>query len=189
MHCSQRKYEYFCTTSDENFKCVSLEKYFILQYYYLFLYYCYFIIFYFLYCSTDCMNIFVQRVTETSNVFFLKSILFELADGISHVLVDRLTWNLLTGYTFIAWTTDFKIWCFFLFFFFSTQKTKRTRKIDISNSKCYHFLHFRNFAVSVVHAIAIFILIKMQFGFLVSNNQVDRNHVSHSNPFLKTCFT
>ena len=39
------------------------------------------------------------------------------------------------------------------------------------------FFNLRNFAVSVVHAIVIFILIKMHFGLLVSNNQVDRNHV------------
>ena len=41
----------------------------------------------------------------------------------------------------------------------------------------------------MVHAIAIFILIKTYFGLLISNNQMDRNHVNHSNPFLKVCFT
>ena len=46
--------------------------YIIIRLYYLFLYYYYFIIFYFLYCSIVTMNIFVQRVTETSNVFFSK---------------------------------------------------------------------------------------------------------------------
>ena len=43
----------------------------------------------------------------------------------------RLTWNLeeiFSGCTFIAWTTDFKIWCFFLFFYHSNyEKYKENR--------------------------------------------------------------
>ena len=62
---------------------------------------------------------------------------------------------------------------------------KSTRKINILNSKCCLLFNLRNFAVSVVRAIAIFILIKTHFGFLISNSQVDQNHVSHSNSFLK----
>ena len=78
----------------------------------------------------------------------------------------------------------------FFLFIFTTQKIKSTRKYyDILDLKCCHFFNFRNFAVSVVRATVTFILIKMHFGFLVSNNQVDRNHVSHSNPFLKIYFT
>ena len=100
-------------------------------------YYYYFIIFYFLY-STDCK---CEYFCTTSNKSFkcvsFKSIFFKLTDGISHVLVDRLTWNLEDTFTeciFIAWTTDFKIWCFFLFLF-TTQKAKSTKKIDILTSK------------------------------------------------------
>ena len=149
-------------------------------------YYYYFVIFYLLYCSIDCKyEYFCTTANRNFKRVFLKSILFELTNGISHVLVDRLTWNLeeiFTERTSIASTTDFKIWCFFLFLF-TTQKTKSTRKIELS--KCWHFFNFRNFAVPVVHAIAIFILMKMHSGFLVSNNQMDRNDVSHSNPFLK----
>ena len=102
-------------------------------------------------CSIDCkyMNIFCT--TRTSNVFFSNPYFFKLA----HVLVDRLTWNLeemFTGCTFIARTTDFKIWYFFFFFF---------------TSKCCHFFNFRNFAVPMVRAIAIFILIKIHLIILI----------------------
>ena len=37
------------------------------------------------------MNIFAQRVTKTLNVFLSNPYFFKLADGISHVSVDRLT--------------------------------------------------------------------------------------------------
>ena len=46
---------------------------------------------YFIFCTARLIvsvNIFVQRVTER---VFLKSILFVMADGISHVLIDRFT--------------------------------------------------------------------------------------------------
>ena len=59
------------------------------------------------------------------------------------------------------------------FYFFTTQTMKNTRKIDILNSKCCHFFNFRNSAFSMVHAIAIFILIKMYFDFSVLHNQVE----------------
>ena len=45
----------------------------------LFIYYCIIIILYFIFCTARLiasMNIFVQRVTETSSVFFWKNILF-----------------------------------------------------------------------------------------------------------------
>ena len=67
---------------------------------------------------------------------------------------------------------------FFYFFFLSSKRRKAQGNSIILTSKCCHFFNFRNFTVSVVHATAIFILIEMHFGFLVSNNQVDRNHVS-----------
>ena len=122
-------------------------------------------LFYSSYCSIDCKyEYFCTTENRNSKRVFLKSILFELADGISHVLVDRLTWNLEEIFTGCTFTTDFKIWCVFRFYFLTTQKTKSTRKIDILTSECCHFFNFRNFAVSVVRATAIFILIKMYFG-------------------------
>ena len=54
-------------------------------------------------------------------------------------------------------------------YFCTTGNKRNARKIDILISKCCHFLNFRNFALSVVHTIAIFILIKVHFGFLTSN--------------------
>ena len=121
-------HEYLCTTDNKNFKCVFLKKYFILQYYYLFLYYYYFMIFCFLYYSISCKyEYFCTTGNKNFKRVFLKSIFFKLADGISHVLVDRLTWNLeeiFTECTFIAWTTEFKIWCSFLFFFYHSKDEK-----------------------------------------------------------------
>ena len=79
----------------------------------LFLYYYYFVMF----CSLDCKyKYFCTTRDKNFKCVSLKSIFLKLT-----VLVDRLTWNLeemFTGCTFIAWTTDFKIWWFLLFFFF-----------------------------------------------------------------------
>ena len=95
-------------------------------------------------------------------------------------LSDRLTWDLeeifTSGCVFIARTTDhFNIWCFFLLFsflfFFYQPKDEKHKENRIS--KCCHFFKFRYFAVSVVHAIAILMLIEMHFGLLVSDDQVD----------------
>ena len=129
-----------------------------------------------MYCSIDCKYeyFFVQRATTTSNVFFSNPF-FKLADG--------LIWNLeeiFTGCTFVAWTTGFQNLIFFSIFFI-TQKTRGTRKIDILTSKychCFNFWNFAGFCGSCDSRI------KMHFDFLVSNNQVDWNHVSHSYPFI-----
>ena len=74
------------------------------------------------------------------------------------------------------------------FFFFYHQKRQKAQGKSMFKFQNAAIFNFWNFAVSVVHELAIFILIKMHFGSLVSNNQ-GLNHVSHSNPFLKTCFT
>ena len=130
------------------------------------------------------LNIFVQRVTETSNVFFSNPYFLNWRD------ISRFSWpiNLKFGgdlHRMCLYRTNhgFQNLMFLsiFFFFFTIQTTKITRKIDILNSKCWNFFNFRKFAVFVIHTIAIFVLIKMHFGFLVSNNQMD--HVSHSNPF------
>ena len=138
----------------------------------LFLYYYYFVMF----CSLDCKyKYFCTTRDKNFKCVSLKSILFKMADGISHVLVDRLTWNLkeiFTGCTCIAGTTNFKIWClflfFFFFFFFYHPKDEKHKENWYFNFKMLSFFfNFRNFAVSMVHAIAIFILIKIHFGILV----------------------
>ena len=128
-----------------------LKKYFSVQYYYL--YYYYFIIFYFLRCSIDCKyEYFCTTGNRNFKRVFLKSILFELANRTSHVLVDRLTWNLEEIFTgcifFIVWTTDYKIWCFLLFFFFSTFKRRKTQGKKI--------FRLRNAAVSLIFEISLF---------------------------------
>ena len=132
---------------------------------------------FFLYCSIDFKyEYFCTTGNKNFERVFLKFILFELADGISHVLVDRLTWNLeeiFTGCTFVAWTTDFKIWCFVFHFRLPPKGRKAQEKPIFKVQNAAIFLNFRNFAVSVVYAIAIFILIKMHFSFLVSNNQME----------------
>ena len=53
-------------------------------------------------------------------------------------------------------------------FFFTTQKTKSRRKMDILTSKYCHFFNFRNFAVSMVHAI-----FEMHFSFLISTTFIN----------------
>ena len=85
MYCSQCKYEYFCATANKNFKCVYLEKilYFITLLFIFILLLFYNILFFLLLeylCTTGNKNF--------KRCVFLKSILFELADGISHVLAD-----------------------------------------------------------------------------------------------------
>ena len=81
------------------------------------------------------MNIFVQQITKMP--FSSNPYSFKLVCVISHVLADRFTWNLeefFTGCTFIVWTT-----MFFFCFFFTTQRAKNTRKIDILNFKRLSF--------------------------------------------------
>ena len=65
------KYEYFCTTGDRNFKMCFSRKifYFIILFIFILLLFCNILFF----CTARLivsMNIFVQRVTETSNAFF-----------------------------------------------------------------------------------------------------------------------
>ena len=130
------------------------------------------------------MNIFVQRQMCFSQIYIFLT-------GWRNI--SRFSWPIDLKFggdlhrIHITSTMDFKIWYFFLFFFFFLPP-KAQGESTFQNSKCCHFFNFRNFAVCVVHAIAIFILIKVHSDFLVSNSQVDRNHVSHSNPFLKTYF-
>ena len=130
MYCSQPKYEYFCTTENKNFECVFLKKYFISWYYF---------IFYFLHCSIDRKyEYFCTTDNKNFKCVFLESILFKLTDGISDVLVDRLSWNLEIWKSSpdVALSREPRIsksdcFLFFFFFFFTTQKTKCRRKIDI----------------------------------------------------------
>ena len=130
MYCSQREYEYFCTTGNKNFKCVFSNPFW-----------------------TDWRDI--PRFSWPIDLKF--------GGDLQRIYLYRMNYG-------------FQNLMFFsIFFFFTTQKTKSTRKVDILTLKCCHFFNFRNFAVSLVHAIAISIPIKMHFGFLVSNNQVDRN--------------
>ena len=59
---------------------------------------------------------------------------------------------------------------------FTTEKTKGKSIFKLQDAAVS--FSFRNFAVPVVRAIVTFISIKMHLGFSVSNNQMDRNHVS-----------
>ena len=63
---------------------------------------------------------------------------------------------------------------FFSVFFLPPKRRKTQGKAIFKLQNAAIFFNFRNFAVSVVHSIATFILIRMHFGFSVSNNQVDR---------------
>ena len=119
---------------------------------------------------------------------FLKSVFFKLVHVISQVLIDLKFGGNPQRMCLYRMNHGFQNLMFFCIFF-TTQTMKYTRKIDILNSKCCHFFNFRNFAFSMVHAIAISILIEMHLDFWVSHNQVDWNHVNHSSPFPKTYFT
>ena len=101
----------------------------------------------------------------------------------SHALVDRLTWNLQEIFHLSHEPRISRFDVFFFFYHPNDEKHKENRYFNFRILP--FFFNFRNFAVSVAHAIGMFILIKMHFGFWVSNGQVDRNHVSHSNSFLK----
>ena len=76
----------------------------------------------------DCMcEYFCTACYKIFKCVFLDSEFFKLVHVISQVLVDRLTWNLkeiFNGCTFIARTTDFKIWCFLYFFFLPPKRRK-----------------------------------------------------------------
>ena len=107
----------------------------------------------FLYCSIDCKyEYFCTMGNKSFKCVFLKSIFFKLTDGISHVLVDRLTGNLeeiFTEYTFIAWIVDFKIWCFFSIFFFFLP-SKRWKAQEKSMFQLQNAAIFLIFEISLV---------------------------------------
>ena len=147
LYCSI-DYEYFCTKGNKNLKRVSLEKYFILEYYYLYFYYL--MIFYFLYWSID-YKYFCTTGDKNFKRVFLKSIFFNLTVYISRFGLTDWPWNLeiFTGCIFIAWTTDLKIWCFFLFLF-TSQKTKKHKE-----NRCFNF---KILPFSLIFKISLFIL-------------------------------
>lgn len=84
-------------------------------------------------CKRICSDLKNWRSYRRLKRVFFESVFFDLADGISRVLINRLTRNLeeiFTGYTFIAWIMDFKIWLGFIIFF-TSQTIKKAKKIDI----------------------------------------------------------
>ena len=133
--------------------------------YYLVLCYHYFMIFYFLYCSIDRKY---EYLTETSNAFlsnpyFLNWPTFQLTDWLE--IWRRSSPDVPLSHEPRMSKSDVAF-----YFPFTSQRTRSTRKIDILSSKYCHFFNFRDFAVSVVRAIPISILIEIHFDFLVSNN-------------------
>ena len=150
MYCSQHEYEYFLyTTGNRNFSNVFFSKNIL---FYNMIVYIIVILWYSIFCIarlTVSTNVFVQRVTETSNVFFSNPYFL---NWLSHVLVERLTWNLeeiFTECTFIAWTTDFKIWCFFQFFFFlPPERRKKAQGKSI--------FKLQNAAIFLIYEISLF---------------------------------
>ena len=120
MYCSQHEYEYFLyTTGNRNFSNVFFSKNIL---FYNMIVYIIVILWYSIFCIarlTVSTNVFVQRVTETSNVFFSNPYLV----------------NWLTGYlTF--WLTDWlEIWR-------SSPNVSLSREPWISKSDVFFLIFF-----------------------------------------------
>ena len=63
-----------------------------------------------------------------------------------------------------------------MFFFYFCLPPKRRKAQEKSILKLQNAAISLIFEITLFHAIAIFILIKMHFGLLVSTNQMDWNH-------------